>query len=203
MRLSEQEIERQRVSLENYKALRPTIFDSKAIAQANTEHQLRERLYKEANAPSTRDALLTSLTGQRAAWAKMGRPTELIDEQIGKIHSEIATEKKHAKTIGSAEYKETEVFVKALKALTSGDTAAHHQIQLAHDSYLTHEDNDRYKKDIEHLWTERSDREAKRRAEATVAVDKSNMEAAFAQRDEAIRQVEFDRLAADAKGLVS
>jgi len=189
---------------EHYKNVtRPSLFDSKAIAIANSEHQLRERQFKEENAPSKRDALLTSLTSQRSSWQKIGRPTELIDDQIGKIQNDIATEKRHAKTIGSSEYQETEVFVKALKALTLGDVAATHQIQLAHDSYLGHEDNARYKSDIEHLWVERSDREAKRRAEATVAVDKSNMEASFAARDEAVRQVEFDRLAAVAKGLVT
>jgi len=203
MKLSDQEIARQQQSFEAYKAQRGSIFDSRAISIANSEHQMRERLHAEANAPSQRDALLTSLTNQRSSWLKMGRPVEMLDGQIAKIYGDIVTEKKHAKTLGSAEYKETEVFVRALKALTAGDVAAHHQLQLAHESYLAHEDNERYKADIRHLWDQSYAAEQQRRLDANIAVDKSNMESAVASRDEAKRQLDFDVLAQDAKGVTN
>jgi len=203
MKLSDQEIARQQQSFEAYKAKRGSIFDSKAIAIANSEHQMRERLHAEANAPAPRDALLASLTSQRSSWLKMGRPVEMIDEQIAKIYADVADEKRVAKMEGSQPYKDAKITVNALRWLIKDNVAANHEVDLALQSYHQHEDSDRYRSDIEHLYKDAVNGETQRRHDAMQVVYKNEMTTSQMHAAELKKQAEFDTHASDAKGLVS
>ena len=183
------------MSMEEYKALRPQYFDSKAIANAKAEQAILEREYKERNAPTPAQKTLDALKTQRASWKRIGRPVDGLDKQIHAIEQQQALEARKAEVQSAPEHAVTLVLLNSLKKMCQNDNTALFRAQLSYEAYLQHGDAERLKSEFKPLHDEAIQVEANRRAAADLEIARAQNEAAKASLNEVTRQVEFDSLA--------